>query len=292
MKAKKAKALSRIVQCFSFFLILHLAEELFIIPRIYNTKGVICCVGGFVILLFYIRFINKPLDRIGMVFSGHKIRKGILLAALFNLVPAAIVFAGEYFRYSSKGAHTVISVFYDSTENAYSSAGLGGLLLWALIGLAIAAVHAFFYETAFRGLMITLGSGSMHFAAINTIQTALYTVWFLIPVVRVILYQRNTVTWRYILTLFVSLLIYESLTAAKLGLLRAATGSVWACIFDHIAFSFILDMIHIQTTDASMNVRLDAGYFVRIIAYQAVALVMVYIYYVIKKKKTSGKRIH
>ena len=127
----------------------------------------------------------------------------------------------------------------------------------------------------------------MHFAAVNTIQAALYTFWFLIPVIRVILFQRHAVSGRYNLTLFVALLLYELLPASKLGLLRAATGSVWACIFDHIAFAFILDMIHIQSTDANMKVQLDAGYFVRIITYQAIALLMVYIYYVIKKKKSK-----
>lgn len=285
MKAKKAKAVSRIVQCFSFFLILHLAEELFIVPKLYNTKGIVGCIGGFLILLIYIRFINKPLEQIGMIFSGHKIRKGILLAALFNLVPTVIVYAWEYYQHTLNGEHTAISVFYDSVDHAYSVAGLRGFIIWALIGLAIAVVHAFFYEMTFRGLLITLGSRSMRFAAINTIQTALYTVWFLIPVLRLILYYSDRIALREILRVFIALLIYESLAAVKLGLLRRATGSVWACIFDHIAFAYILDMIHVQTTDANMRVALDSNYYTYIITYQAVALVMVFIYYVIKKKK-------
>ena len=292
MEAKKVKALSRISQCFFFFLILHLAEELLIIPKLYNTKGIISCVGGFVILLFYIRFINKPLEQIGMIVSAHKIRKGILLAALFNLVPAVIVYAWEFYKHSSSGEHTVIRVFYESTDNAYSVAGSSGFIRGALIGLVIAVVHAFFYEMTFRGLLITLGSRSMRFAAINTIQTALYTFWFSVSIVRVILFHRNRFSWHDILILFVSLVIYESLCAAKLGLLRSATGSVWACIFDHIAFAFIIDMIHIQTTDANMNVQLDGSYYVRVIAYQAIALLMVYIYYVIKKKKIKENQIH
>ena len=292
MEAKKVKALSRISQCFFFFLILHLAEELLIIPKLYNTKGIISCVGGFVILLFYIRFINKPLEQIGMIVSAHKIRKGILLAALFNFVPAAIVFAGEFYKYASNGEHTVISVFYESTDNAYSVAGSSGFILGALIGLVIAVVHAFFYEMTFRGLMITLGSRSMHFASINTIQTALYTFWFLIPVLRLILFYRDRVTWREILSVFIALLIYESLAAVKLGLLRLATGSVWACIFDHIAFAYILDMVHVQTTDANMKVQIDGSYYVYSIAYQVIALLMVYIYYVIKKKKIKENQIY
>ncbi len=292
MEAKKVKALSRISQCFFFFLILHLAEELLIIPKLYNTKGIISCVGGFVILLFYIRFINKPLEQIGMIFSAHKIRKGILLAALFNLVPAVIVYVWEFYKHSSNGEHTVIRVFYESTDNAYSVAGTSGFIRGALIGLVIAVVHAFFYEMTFRGLLITLGSRSMHFASINTIQTALYTFWFLIPVLRLILFYSDTVTWREMLSVFIALLIYESLAAVKLGLLRLATGSVWACIFDHIAFAYILDMVHVQTTDANMKVQTDGSYYVYIIAYQVIALLMVYIYYVIKKKKIKENQIH
>ena len=292
MEAKKVKALSRISQCFFFFLILHLAEELLIIPKLYNTKGIISCVGGFVILLFYIRFINKPLEQIGMIVSAHKIRKGILLAALFNLVPAVIVYVWEFYKHSSNGEHTVIRVFYESTDNAYSVAGSSGFIRGALIGLVIAVVQAFFYEMTFRGLLITLGSRSMYFAAINTIQTALYTFWFLIPVLRLILFHSDRVTWREILSVFIALLIYESLAAVKLGLLRSATGSVWACIFDHIAFAYILDMVHVQTTDANMKVQIDGSYYVYIIAYQVIALLMVYIYYIIKKKKIKENQIY
>ena len=105
MKAKKAKSLSRITLCFFFFMMLHLTEELFIIPKVFNTQGVVARVVGFIILLFYIRYINKPLENIGMIFSRHKIRKGILLAALFNLVPAVIVFGAEFF-YTGHTANT------------------------------------------------------------------------------------------------------------------------------------------------------------------------------------------
>ena len=292
MGTQKARSLSRITLCFFFFMILHLAEEFFIIPNFFNTQGVIACIGGLAILLIYIRFINKPLEKIGFVFSRHKIRKGVLLAALFNLVPAVIVFAGEFLAHRVKGEHTVISFFYGTVERSHSVAGMGGMLLGALIALALAVVHAFFYEMAFRGLMITLGTRAMRFAPANAIQSALYTVWFLVPVVRIVLFSKQTVTLRFIITLFVSLLIYEALTAVRLGLLRMATGSVWACIFDHIAFGFILDMVHMQTTDANMRVQLDGSYYARIIAYQAIALVMVFVYYVVKKKKIKQKHKH
>ena len=285
MEVHQKKALSRIIQCFSLFLVLRLVEELFIIPRYLNTKGVVACLGGFAVLLFYIRFINKPLEEIGMIFSGHKIRKGIILAAVFNIVPAVIVYFIEYRRLSASGGHTVLSMFYDSAQHSYSAAGLGGFVLWASIGLAIALLHAFFYEMTFRGLLITLGSRSLHFWAINTIQAALYTFWYLIPVVRVVLYYSGVYSTKRIIVLFIVTLIYEMITAVKLGMLRSSTGAVWVCIFDHIAFAYIIDMIHVQHTAVNMTVSLDAHYYVRIIAYQVIALLMTSVYFVVKRNK-------
>ena len=291
MDARKQKALKRISQCFLLFLVLRIVEELLVIPR-FDTRGMIACVGGVVILLVYIRFINEPLETIGMIFSGHKVRKGIILAAILNIVPAAIVFTLEYFRISRTPVHTAITVFFKSEQYAYSSAGFPKFAMWLAIGILVDVIHAFFYETAFRGLLITLGSRSMRFWKINLIQSGLYTFWFLFPVLRVILYYSSAYSAKQTLTLFLVMLVYQMLISVKLGLLRAATGSVWACIFDHIAFGSILDMIHIQTTDAKMEVQLDGGYYARIIAYQAIALLMVCIYYIIKKKKIKSSSQH
>ncbi len=290
MEAHKNKALSRIIQCFSLFLVLRLLEELLIIPRYVNTKGLVACIGGFAILLFYIRFINKPLEEIGMIFSGHKVRKGIILAAAFNLIPAAIVFTMEFRRFSAMPGHTVISVFYDSVQHSYSAAGFMNFAMWAGIGLLIAVVHAFFYEMTFRGLLITLGSRSLHFWAINAIQAGLYTFWYLIPVLRVLLYYSGAYGLRRIFVLFLVTLAYEMLTAVKLGLLRSSTGSVWACIFDHIAFAYLLDMIHVQYTAADMSVQLDEKYYTRILAYQVLSLLMAFVYYIYKKQKIQEKQ--
>ncbi len=285
MDASTRKALSRIIQCFSLFLVLRLVEELLIIPRVANTRGVIACVGGFVILLVYIRFINKPLEQIGMVFSGHKIRKGIIIALILNLVTAGIVFTFEYLRLSAAPGQTVISVYYDSTQHAYSSAGFQGFALWLAFGILVEVIHAFFYEMSFRGLLISLGLRSMRFWKINMLQTGLYTFWFLIPILRVILYYSDTTSAKQIALLFVVMLVYEVLCAVKLGLLRFSTGSVWVCIFDHFAFACVLDMIHVVHTAADMTVQLDQSYYLRLVCYQAISLLMAFVYYSYKKPK-------
>ena len=287
MDAQKNKALSRVVQCFLLFLVLRVIEELVIIPHVTNTMGLISSLGGLVVLLIYIRFINKPLDEIGMIFSGHKVRKGIFLSFALNIVPAVLVYWMEYRRYAMLEGFTRVSIFYENVSRSYSQAGLRGFILWTLAGLIIGVVNAFFYELSFRGLLITLGSRSLHFSAINTIQAALYTLWYIIPVIRVLVYYSNVYSMRRILILFAVTLVYELITAIKLGLLRYATGSVWVCIFDHILFAFILDMIHIQYTQSRYErvAGYQLSYYVRILAYQAVALLITVIYYFRKKKK-------
>ena len=285
MDAKKSKALRRIIQCFALFLALRVIEELLIIPR-FNTMGLISSVGGLIVLLVYIRFINKPLDEIGMLFSGHKVTKGLVIALLLNIIPALCVYFAEYRIYLLDGGYPRITIFYEQADRSYSAAGLRGFLLWTLAGLFIGILNALFYEISFRGLLITLGSRSLHFSAINLIQAALYTVWYLIPVARIALYNLGTsITVKRLLILLGVTLCYEMITGLKLGLLRFSTGAVWVCIFDHILFAFILDMVHMQYTTPGNNVLLDHRYYYRILAYQGIAMLITLVYYSYKKNK-------
>jgi hypothetical protein len=209
-------------------------------------------------------------------------------------VPAVIVYTVEYLRISAQPGHTVVSVFYNSAQYAYSSAGFWTFAMWLAIGMLVNVIHALFYEMAFRGLLLSLGSRSMRFWKINLLQAGLYTFWFLIPVVRIILYYSSTNSTSQILILFIVMLVYEMISAVKLGLLRFSTGAIWVCIFDHFAFACILDMIHVQHTAADMTVQLDGSYYLRIICYQAISLLMVFVYYLRKKPQIqkSGKHKH
>ena len=286
MDVQKNKALRRMIQCFSLFLVLRVLEELVIIPH-FDTMGLIASIGGLIVLLIYIRFINKPLDEIGMLFSGHKVSKGIGIALLINILPAVIVYLMEYRHYAALGGYARMTLFYDVASRSYSAAGLTGFLLWTAAGLVIGIINALFYEISFRGLLITLGSRSLHFATINTIQAALYTAWYLIPIARVALYNLGSggITVQRLVLLLIVTLCYELITGIKLGLLRFSTGAVWVCIFDHAIFAFVLDMIHLQYTAVDGTVMLDQSYYWRIISYQTIALLITLIYYRYKKNK-------
>ena len=61
MNAKKAKTVRKLTASFFLFLILRLVEELYIIPMLYNTMGLVSCIGGLLILI--------PIAMLGAAFA-------------------------------------------------------------------------------------------------------------------------------------------------------------------------------------------------------------------------------
>lgn len=286
MNAKKAKTVRKLTASFFLFLILRVVEELYIIPRLYNTMGLVSCIGGLFILLLYIRLDNKPLETIGMLFSKHKFGKGLGIAAVLNAVPTLIVYPLAYLYFNDR--HPNLAIYYDQTENAYSLAGTKTFLFWVLFGLFVSLVHALFYEMAFRGLLLTLAARSFPFAAVNFMQAGLYTFWYLIPVLRIVLYAGGSYARKQLVVLVLFLLVYEMLTALKLGMLRRATGSIWVCIFDHVAFTYIFDMLHIQHDGNALSA--DYTGYVVMLAYQAIAMLLTAVYYKKKIEKIQDQK--
>ena len=143
MEAVQRKAVRKTIYAFLMFLVIRLLEELLVIPHFHlNTKGLISCVAGIVILLVYIRFDNKALDEIGLLFSIRKVGIGLLFALALNIVSAAVSFGWAYLTAASSG-FARLTVYYDDVTHAFS-AGLRTFLLWALFALVVALFHAVF----------------------------------------------------------------------------------------------------------------------------------------------------
>ena len=283
MEPVTSKAIRKTVYCFLMFFALRLVEELLIGPKFnINPKGVIACLGGLVILMIFIRLDNKPLDGIGVLFSRHKFKKGFLIALA--------VFSAEFMQFNSFESGTPrLTLYYDTVDHAYS-AGLRSFILWSGVCVLISVMHALFYETAFRGLLYTLASRGLPFRYVNLLQAALYTVWYLVPILRIVLFSMSQYTVRRVVISLLFALTYEMITGLKLGLLRRSTGAVWICFFDHVMFSFILDMVHLQYTSASMSVSTDSNYYLRFLAFQGFSLLISIIYYQRKSKKIQQQQ--
>lgn len=289
MDLEKRKTMQKTVGAFLLFLVLKIVEELVVIPKYgIDSMGLISCLGGLLILFIYIRMDNKPLEVIGMLFSTHKFGKGLGLAFVLNLVPMGLVYGLEYSRYSAMEGATSFGLFYKNVGHSLVQTEMKMFLFWCAFGLFISLLHAVFYEMSFRGLLLTLAARSFPFGAVNAIQAVLYTFWYMFPVFRILLFDLNKYSKERIIILAVVMITYQMVTAVKLGLLRRATGSIWVCIFDHLMFAYIMDMIHIQYT-TSTGTFTDGSQYVRMIGYQVISLVMALIYYRRKMKKVNAE---
>lgn len=280
MERTQKKAVKRLTLCFLIFFAIRVLEELVITPLFRNTMGYISCGGGIIILLLYIRYIDKPIEWIAFPFVWKKFRNGIGMAFILNSIPMVLVYLVEFLYYKSKTGFAHLSIYYDSVSHAYSNVGRKEFLLWMGVGLLTSLVHAAFYELTFRGLFFSLSAKTFKFGQTNALQSLLYVIWFMIPVLRVLAFSFNNYQKSQLINLVVFTIIYEFLTAYKLGVLRNASGSVWVCIFDHMAFGYILDILHIQAN----HVPTDLSLYQRMIAYQAVALILTIIYNTYKTK--------
>ena len=289
MEAVQQKTVRKTIYAFLMFMVARLFEELIVIPHFgLDTKGLVSCVLGIVILLVYIRFDNKALDEIGLLFSARKVGKGIGFALLLNAAITVVVFGVQYLYMLKKDGYTVLTLYYDDTEHAYSG-GLKAFLFWALFGLVVAIFHAVFYELSFRGLFLTIGQRSLSFSVVNALQAGLYAVWYLIPILRVLINSPGAREWKWYVNIFLFMLIYEFITAFRLGMLRKASGSLWVCIFDHIGFAFILDFVHVQFTGADAKAVNDPNQYVQLIAYQLLSLAVCFVYYLVRNKKAHAR---
>lgn len=284
------KNIIRVVNCFAFFFVLRFIEEFLILPNAsVNTHSMLACVFGIIVLLFYLRSENKSVEKIGLIFSRNKIKKGFFNAVLLNAIPLVTVYPLMYYYLKSNYSYVRVTLYYDSAQNCYSN-GVKVFLLYMFIGLIVSVVHSIFYELTFRGLLMHLSSKTFSFTVSNIIQASLYTFWFLISAVRVAVTSGEDYAPKSILVLIGFFVIYEFLVGIKLGLCKYASGALWVCLFDHLAFGFICDVLHFQasTTDG----QLVTGYYnyVILICYQVISFIIACIYFTKKKRQIREAR--
>ncbi len=290
MDSVKKKYSSRVFHIFFLLFILRVIEEFAIVNAV-DTMGLLTCAGGFFLLLIYLRFVNKALDEVGLLFMPRKVRKGFLMAVVLNIIPMLLVYTAEYFILRPGSESINFTVYYDNVSRAYSEVGLSAYIGWMAAGIFVSAIHAIFYEMTFRGVILTLSAKVYKFGTANFIQAVLYTIWFMVPVARVALFNFGVYGLERIIRLAVFILIYEMLVALKLGLIRNASGSVWMCIFDHAAFSLVTDSLHIQQS-VGISTFTDINIYQRLIAYQAISLIIAVVYAVIKNKKVKDMTLN
>lgn len=283
MTKNEQKNIIRVVNCFAIFFIIRILEEYLVAPKFGRTFSLMSCVLGIIVLLIYLRMDNKPLEKIGLIHSNHKIKKGFLIAVLLNAVPLITVYPLAFLYFKSIDRYSVITAYFGSADNCYSN-GVKTFALWICFGFAVSLIRAAFYELTFRGLLMKLCSKTFSFGVTNLIQSALYVLWFVIAVAPDL--DIKSVSSVVIVVL---LILYSFMSAIKLGLCKYASGAVWLCFFDHLAFGFITDVLHLQITGSGL-IQYYQSYLV-LVAYQFVSLIIAFVYYLIKKKKIERAMI-
>lgn len=280
----------RVINCFTFFFIVRFIEEFIIVPKSpFSTHSMVACIAGIAVLMIYLKMENKPFEKIGLIFSRHKIKKGFLTAVLLNIVPFAVVYPLTYLYLKNSYAYVRPTLYFDSAKYCYSN-GAKAFVLLLLAGLVVSVFHAVFYELTFRGLLMQLCSKTFSFAKTNLIQAALYTFWFLISAARVAALSNGAYTSKDIVVLIGFFIVYEFMIAVKLGLCRHGSGALWVCLFDHMAFSFIGDVVHFQISTAAGQLVSGYSSYGLLIAYQAISFLIALIYYIKKMKTVKNTR--
>ncbi|MCR5485039.1 MAG: hypothetical protein K6F09_05540 [Clostridiales bacterium] len=281
MNKTAQRALFHLFNCFAILLIVRIIEEFLLVGILGDTHSIIVCVFGIIFVFAYLRVKLKPIEKIGLIVTRHKITKGFVLAVLINVIPFVLINGFIYFYYKSLGCSVSPAVFFDTAARSRDAAGTSVFLMWLLFALAVAVLHAVFYEISFRGLLIHFGNYGLSYTKTNLLQSGLYTLWFLIPLLKSI----TSTSKSNFIFLFVFFILYEFITAYKLGLCRFATGALWLPIFDHLAFGYYCDCFRLQVSTAEgtlLNNQLDFR-FLPLLIYQVVSFIIVFIYYLNKK---------
>ena len=271
------KNVIRVANCFTIFLIIKILEDFLIVPKLgINIHGAFSCVVGFVAMLVYMRIYSKSFEDIGLWFSRRKVKKGVLVALLINVIAIVAVYPIEYLYRRSQGFTVVVTAYYEKASNSFSS-GSTRFLIYICIAVAVSVIHALFYELAFRGLFMRLCTRTFSFSVTNILQASLYTIWFCISFLRVVAGGSSLNVYSMVM-LLLFILVYEFTISIKLGLLKRASGSLWLCIFDHLIFGFVTDVIHFQCYSPAGNL-IEENSYLRLIAYAFISLFVSYIYY-------------
>ncbi len=135
--------------------------------------------------------------------------------------------------------------FNQHIELTLSKADNTILVSWTLIGMIVCLIRAGFLEFIFRGLFFGVFRKKMNFYACNSLQAAMYVVWFLIlPIRSIFFYDHKGRTILMILIFSLAQFTFAFL----LGYVRLVCGTLWPGIainfvYNFMTFNFVINGI-------------------------------------------------
>ena len=280
-KIERRKQKLSILNIFLIFLFVRCIEYYILMPYLnISSHGFISCAMGVTVMFFYQKLVFGNLKSLGLGFNPMRMSKWIGLGVLFSVCPFLIISLVEFISYRIIGTPFVFRVFaYGYTIGVH---GAGAWLTAIIFCAFISVVKDTLFEALYRGLILTKLRTLYSFNMSNILQSALYSIWFLIIPVRYFIWNEPNFETKYIIKLCLFYLVFEFMCAFKWGLIARASGAVWVSLIDHIIFDFLTESLHF------IKYQGDENWYLRIFMIQVVSFCFAVVYNFYRKKKRPG----
>jgi membrane protease YdiL (CAAX protease family) len=202
---------------------------------------------GFLLVLGYLRVLQKPIGSIGL--HARNVGKAFLIGGLSLLILYATLYAVQFYRLSLAGeaSRLVFGAIDPRTET------MGGLsfTLFYLLGQVF---NAFMEESIFRGVILPHLMGRFSFWKANGLQAILFGLAHLVFPLHS--WVSGQATAGQALAEAATLLVFTTVGGLVFGYLYYRTDNLWTSILAHLIDNSIGLFFHIQTV-GRLNAETD-----------------------------------
>lgn len=290
MANPKNRALPQIFNVFLFVMLAHCADAF-----VLTTPGDRSILGtnfyghfiGIVCVFVACLIKRKDVRMFGIRIKLKKMPKRILEGAVFSVIPVALVSLVRAGLYAVTQNEEFKFLFNPPNHNSSPF----GVYKTALVYAGALLVSTFLMEFFFRGYIIRSLRPTYPFADANIVQAALYCAVSIATILRNFiygLYGGIVDKIPLMIALIFFFIVHDFISGIKWGLLFRAKGDIWASLFDHWIYTFLVYTLFVHQTRVD---KISTMMF--LIATQLISFVMVYFYYKkerAKKKKKSLER--
>ncbi len=202
---------------------------------------------GFLLVLAYLRLLQKPISSIGL--HARNFDKAFLIGALSLLLLYTTLYAVQFYRLGIGGESPRL-VFAAIDKEA----GTMGGVFFTLFYLVGQFFNAFMEEFVFRGMILPHLMRKFPFWKANVLQAFLFGLAHLVfPLSS---WVRGQATAEEAVAEAATLLIFTTVGGLVFGYLYYRTNSLWTAVFSHLIDNVIGLFFHIQT-ESRLNAETD-----------------------------------
>lgn len=216
-------------------------------------ESIVSRVLGFLLVLGYLRVLQKPISSIGL--HARNFDKAFLIGGLSLVFLHVALYGVQFYRLSSTGETP--RLVFAAIDN--ETGAMGGLFFTSFYFLG-QLFNAFMEEAIFRGVILPHLMRWFSFWKANALQALLFGLAHLVfPLGS---WVNGGATSGEAVAEAVSLLVFTTVGGLVFGYLYYRTDSLWTAVFAHLIDNVIGLFFHIQTVNrlnAETDIRMLAG---------------------------------